>query len=316
MAIPRISRILSTFSPCTRRWVPTPPGLPTANKNLTNLSLSTWNIDAFSPRPVARASAIIDRLLTCPSTTSDIIFLQEVNREVRSYLLCDARIRAGFFTTDAENEIAFNAVPFTTMTLLSKACFTSFTTRDDAIATPVTRFKFPSQYGRDALCIDVSLPLPKSRSILPIQQQSWQCLRLINLHLGSLASILHYRKEQMRIVGSILCRSVGPIDGDCNAISQDDQELIARNGLVDKWVHLYGNNTARSGGWTWGYEKRRDNLPPGRLDRVAMTEGLEPIEMHIIHPGSIRIPKPGKERDIEIRWSDHAGLNCRFQVCC
>lgn len=161
MAIPRISRILSTFNPCTRHWVPIPLGLPTANQNLTALSLSTWNIDAFSPRPIARATAIIDRLLACPSTTSGVIFLQGVSREVRAYLLCDARIRAGFLTTDAEDKTAFNGVPFTTMTLLSKARFTSYTT--STVATPVTRLKFPSQYGRDALCTDVFLPLPSFR---------------------------------------------------------------------------------------------------------------------------------------------------------
>ncbi|KAL6793274.1 Endonuclease/exonuclease/phosphatase [Trichoderma sp. SZMC 28013] len=331
MVIPRISRILSTFSPYARRWVPTPPGLPTVNQNLTSLCLSTWNIDAFSPRPVARASAIIGRLLTGPSATGDIIFLQEVSREVRDYLLYDDRIRAGFFITDAEDEIAFNAVPFATITLLSKACFTSFTPKSDiivtsmgvAIASPVARFKFPSQYGRDALCTDVILPRPKS---ILLTQQRWQHLRLINVHLDSLASTLHYRKEQMRIVGNILCptddqkengqRSLGLVAGDFNAISQDDQELVARNGLVDAWVRLYGNNTAKSGGWTWGYEKRQNNLMPRRLDRVAMTEGLEPIDMYITYPGVIVIPKPGKRRDTEVRWSDHAGLNCSFRIGC
>ncbi|PKK48888.1 hypothetical protein CI102_5452 [Trichoderma harzianum] len=259
MVIPRISRILSTFSPYARRWVPTPPG----------------------------------RLLTDPSATGDIIFLQEVSREVRDYLLYDDRIRAGFFITDTEDEIAFNAVPFATITLV------------------------------DALCTDVILPRPKS--ILPTQQR-WQHLRLINVHLDSLASTLHYRKEQMRIVGNILCptddqkengqRSLGLIAGDFNAISQDDQELVARNGLVDAWVRLYGNNTAKSGGWTWGYEKRQNNLMPRRLDRVAMTEGLEPIDMYTTYPGVIAIPKPGKERDSEVRWSDHAGLNCSFRISC
>ncbi|PTB57197.1 hypothetical protein M431DRAFT_518884 [Trichoderma harzianum CBS 226.95] len=312
MVIPRISRILSTFSPYARRWVPTPPGLPTVNQNLTSLCLSTWNIDAFSPRPVARASAIIGRLLTDPSATGDIIFLQEVSREVRDYLLYDDRIRAGFFITDTEDEIAFNAVPFATITLVSKACFTSFTPKNDIIVTSM-----------DALCTDVILPRPKS--ILPTQQR-WQHLRLINVHLDSLASTLHYRKEQMRIVGNILCptddqkengqRSLGLIAGDFNAISQDDQELVARNGLVDAWVRLYGNNTAKSGGWTWGYEKRQNNLMPRRLDRVAMTEGLEPIDMYTTYPGVIAIPKPGKERDSEVRWSDHAGLNCSFRISC
>ncbi|KAK0767236.1 hypothetical protein N5P37_000970 [Trichoderma harzianum] len=296
-----------TFSPYARRWVPTPPGLPTVNQNLTSLCLSTWNIDAFSPRPVARASAIIGRLLTDPSATGDIIFLQEVSREVRDYLLYDDRIRAGFFITDTEDEIAFNAVPFATITLVSKACFTSFTPKNDIIVTSM----------------DVILPRPKS--ILPTQQR-WQHLRLINVHLDSLASTLHYRKEQMRIVGNILCptddqkengqRSLGLIAGDFNAISQDDQELVARNGLVDAWVRLYGNNTAKSGGWTWGYEKRQNNLMPRRLDRVAMTEGLEPIDMYTTYPGVIAIPKPGKERDSEVRWSDHAGLNCSFRISC
>lgn len=319
MATSRIPRILSTFNRCTRRWVPAPAGLPTAGQDLINLKLATWNIDAFSPRPVARASAIIDKLLKSPQTTSDVLFLQEVSPAVRVHLLNDARIRAGFFVTDAEDDKSLSNVPFTTMTFLSKGRFSFFTPRNDHTARAVTRFKFPSKYGRDALCTDICLPLSNPRSLATTQQ-----VRLINVHLDSLTSTLHYRQEQMRIVRNILGpandkqeeghRNLGLIAGDFNAICKEDQYLILNNGLTDAWVSLYGNGIANSDGWSWGYEKRQNNFVPKRLDRIAITERLEPVEMYVMHPGTIAVPKPGGEGDAEVRWSDHAGLSCRFKI--
>lgn len=109
-------------------------------------------------------------------------------------------------------------------------------------------------------------------------------------------------------------RNLGLVAGDFNAVCRDDQGLIAKNGLVDAWVSLYGNGAAKSEGWIWGYEKRQNRFIPRRLDRIAMTGGLQPIGMDVIYPGTIAIPKPGEERDADVRWSDHAGLTCRINT--
>ncbi|KFA71092.1 hypothetical protein S40288_04498 [Stachybotrys chartarum IBT 40288] len=331
MATPRLPRILSTFNPSTRRWVPVPSyslQSPLAQPaKAVRLRLVTWNIDAFSPRTVARASAIVSHLLKDPSTRSDIIFLQEVTSNARDALLCDARIRADFLTTDAEDKTAFANVPFTTMTLLSKAFFVSNASEGGAVVGPVHRLKFPSQYGRDALCTDVFLARRRIRSpqmLLAAEQCSWQRLRLINVHLDSLGSTFRYRKEQMAIVASMLrqtvdCQAdgqhnVGLAAGDFNAMSPGDQELVVNNNLVDAWIRLYGDDTTKGDGMTWGFEKRQGISHRKRLDRIAMTEGLEPLQIHVLRPGMITVPKPGQEGDGEIRWSDHSGLHFTFQL--
>ena len=261
----------------------------------------------------------MNRLLKSPQATSDILFLQEVRPGVRVHLLNDARIRAGFFVTDAEDGSSFNNVPFTTMTLLSKASFSSFTPRNDYTATSVNRFKFPSRYKRDALCTDICVPLSNPGSFA-----TTKLLSFVNVHLDSLASTLPYRGEQMRIVRNIVGPTndqqeqenlkLGLIAEDFNAVCKEDQELIRNNGLVDAWISLYGTGTDKFDPWTWGCQNLQNNFVPKRLDRIAMTEGLEAVDMYVMHPGTIAVPRPGGEADGEVRWSDHAGLNCRFSI--
>jgi tyrosyl-DNA phosphodiesterase 2 len=84
----RLSRTLSAFNRSTRRWEPIP--LPNVQSQVTQrLSLTSWNIDAFSPRPVSRAKLILSHILEEPKSP-DILFLQEVTPEVRASLLDDA----------------------------------------------------------------------------------------------------------------------------------------------------------------------------------------------------------------------------------
>jgi tyrosyl-DNA phosphodiesterase 2 len=280
------------------------------------IRLTSWNIDAFSNRAVARAAAILNHILTLPSPT-DIIFLQEVNRDVRAHLLRDQRVRNGFYASDAEDETQFQDVPFATMTLLSKARFAaaggeSESTEMDGrlLLGPVSRFKLPSHYSRDALCIDAFLPI----HLVSQLETQWLGLRLINVHLDSLAHTLHYRVKQMAILADILRnRGRGLIAGDFNSIHPEDRELIARNGLVDAWVTLHGKHVEEPGGYTWGVGgNRRDSPRPGRLDKVAMM-GLKALEMEVLRPGTISIPLPGGA-DEKAPWSDHSGLRCTFTV--
>lgn len=48
-------------------------------------------------------------------------------------------------------------------------------------------------------------------------------------------------------------------------------------------------------------EKRLAFPEHKRPDHIAMTEGLEPLEILVLRPGIITVPKPGQKRDGEIR---------------
>ncbi|KAF5371395.1 hypothetical protein D9615_009676 [Tricholomella constricta] len=311
MATNRLWRTLSAFNPSTRRWAPV--SSRNAQSQVTQrLSLTSWNIDAFSSRAVSRAKLILGHILEGPKSP-DIIFLQEVTPDVRASLLDDARVRAAFLVTDAEDQTSFEKVPFATMTLLSSARFASGLNshkEGDVIEGGkklmlgrVSRVTLPSKYGRDGLCVDVIPPTTPGT-----------VFHFINVHLDSLGDTLHYRAQQMEILANVLrepgCGG-GIIAGDFNAISPEDDELVDKNKLVDAWVALHGR--ADPDGATWGVGvERRDGLGPGRLDKITMM-GLSAKEMEVLRPGSIEIPRPGEE-SVEIPWSDHCGLRCTFTI--
>lgn len=323
MVTNRLRRTLSAFNRSTRKWEPIPlrnevtQRLSLTSRNIDTfrtqrLSLISWNIDAFSSRPVSRAKLILGHILDGPKSP-DIVFLQEVTPDVRASLLDDARVRATFLVTDAEDQTSFEGVPFATMTLLSSARFTSgldSQKEGDGVEGGgkfmlgrVSRVTLPSKYGRDALYVDI-IPSTAPGTVF----------RLINVHLDSLGDTLRYRAQQMEILANVLREpgcSGGIIAGDFNAISPEDDKLVDKNELVDAWVALHGR--ADPDGATWGVgAERRDGLGPGRLDKVAMM-GLKAKEMEVLRPGPIEVPRPG-EKSVEIPWSDHCGLRCTFTI--
>ncbi len=314
MLIQRSCRALSAFNRSTRRWVRVP--LSTAQKDSLAfqdhallspdvkrqmLSLVSWNIDAFTSRPVIRSRCILDSILQ-KSQSPDIIFFQEVTTDVRNSLLNDERIRTRFIMTDAEDLASFKDVPFTTMTLLSKELFVEATDGGIGLTLKgVFRVALPSKFGRDGLCVEIAHPAA-----------SGTVVRFINTHLDSLDS-LSERTEQMIILASVLrergCAG-GIIAGDFNSVSPEDHELVAQNGLVDAWVAL-----GKSNGATWGVGTHailKDGLQPKRLDKVAML-GVEVKTMEILYPDSLELPRP-LEPPVYKHWSDHCGLSCTIAV--
>ena len=312
MATNKLWRTLSAFNLSTRVWAPISSRNAQSQVTQTQaLSLTSWNVDAFSSRAVSRAKLILNHILEGPKSP-DIIFLQEVTSDVRASLLDDARVRTAFLATDAEDQTSFENVPFATMTFLSNACFASGLNskkkEGDVVEQGgklmlgrVFRMKFPSKYKRDALCVDILQPTAPGA-----------VFRIINVHLDSLWDTLHYRAQQMEILADVLrepgCGG-GLIAGDFNAIRPEDDELIEKNKMVDAWVALHGRTDP--GGATWGVGvKRRGGLRPKRLDKVAMM-GFKANEMEVLRPGLIELPRPG-EKPVEIPWSDHCGLRCTF----
>ena len=255
----------------------TPPKLSLAlRKSIRSLgwkvSLASWNIDAFSLRPITRAKLLLGHLLDRPQPL-DVIFLQKVTTDVRAYLLSDARVRADYFVTDFEEPAVLETTPFANMTLLSSARFVSDQCLQEdhedtgkAAWLTVSRafhIALPSKSGRMGLCVDVGSPTTQG-----------SFLRLINVHLDSLGDSLQYRAQQISILARLLRASGcggGVIAGDFNAISPQDHDLLQENGLLDAWLTLHG--PAGLDGHTWGVgAAHRSLLESGRLNKMATME--------------------------------------------
>ena len=89
----RLSRTPSAFYQSIRCWEPVLLR-NVQSQVMQRLSLTSWNIDAFSPRPVSRAKLILSHILEEPKSP-DILFLQAVTPEVRASLLDDAKVPSG-----------------------------------------------------------------------------------------------------------------------------------------------------------------------------------------------------------------------------
>ncbi|CAG8760622.1 15473_t:CDS:1, partial [Acaulospora colombiana] len=274
MATNRFWRTLSAFNLSTRMWAPI-SSRKVQSQLTQRLSLVSWNIDAFSSRAVSRAKLILGHIIE-GAKSPDIIFLQEVTLYVRASLLNDARVRSTFLITDAEDQTSFENVPFTTMTLLSRARFAfglDSPKEDNEIEEGgkfmlghVSRIPLPSKYRRDALYVDIIPPTAPGT-----------VFRFVNVHLDSLWDTLNYRTQQMEILANVLREpgcSGGIIAGDFNAIRPEDDGLVDKNKLVDAWVALHGR--ADPDGVTWGINAERQGVR--RLDKVVMV-GLEAKEM-------------------------------------
>lgn len=222
--------------------------------------MTSWNIDALSLRAVARARLLFSHILE-GQRSSDIIFLQEVNLDVRASILNDPRVRSAFLTTDAEDQTAFEGVPFATMTLLSSARFASSldSQKEGEIEGGeklelgrVFRVTLPSKYGRDGLCVEIVPPTAPDR-----------VLRLINVHLDTFWDMLPYRAQQLEMLSDVLREpecSGGIIAGDFNAVTAEDQELVGKNGLVDTWLALHGRGKLDGATWGVGVERRDEKV--------------------------------------------------------
>ena len=127
------------------------------------LSYNTEYRCLFS-RPIARAKLLLGSILE-GSRYPDIIFLQEVTSDVRTFILGNPKVREAFLVTDTEDQTSFEGVPFANMTLLSSKRFTfdlESQKEEDGVGGgdkfmlgPVSHVKLPSKYGRCALSVDI-----------------------------------------------------------------------------------------------------------------------------------------------------------------
>lgn len=288
------------FDDSSKSWAPMEPRSIRAEARLgcstipsrgqAEFTIVTWNIDAMAPMPQKRADGIVTRILGLSSAV-DVVFLQEVSHPALLFLLDDARIRDNWYSSDADAS-RWGGQSFGTITLVSKRRF------DGAVALgPVWRVKYPSRFGRDALCCDIlaSLPDPTLDAIR---------VRLVNVHLDSLPIKPSHRPRQISSVASLIrSAGCGLVAGDFNPVLPEDSTLVEDHGLADAWKQLHSQDS----GFTWGLDGKQP-FPPGRLDKVAtMNTHVEAIE--ILHPEACKENSGEPEP-----WSDHCGLRCHFRV--
>ncbi|KAG5973495.1 hypothetical protein E4U55_000496 [Claviceps digitariae] len=297
-------------------------------------SLVTWNIDSSSAAPSERMAAVLSNIAhSTPSV--DIIFLQEVSRQALRHILADAHIRTCWYSSEPDDDSRWHAGQlFATMTLLSKRRFAPGHDASPAFAKlgPLWRLKYPSRFGRDALCCDVFVPSNTTPGSVSAPDCSPHArLRLINVHLDSLPIKPSRRPQQISTVASLLrCAGRGLVAGDFNPVLPEDSTLVADNHLVDAWIHLRGSDP----GFTWGIDGQAP-FPPSRLDKVAVL-GLHPQSIDLMHPAKVHLC-PHEPRTVDasiagenstmghesrktqqdeqaVPWSDHSGIKCSFAL--
>ncbi|WEW61769.1 hypothetical protein PRK78_007263 [Emydomyces testavorans] len=313
-----IFQLWHQFDSSSKQWTPLDRALISGSTvpcppQDANFVLVTWNVEAFSPAPRDRIAAIISHIQNLVPAV-DIIFLQEVSRPALLALLSTPWLRDHWYSSEADTT-SWGQQAFASMTLLSKSRF------GDALG-PIWRVRFPSRFERDALCCDLFLssasadaapsPADAVSSESPPQQETR--IRLVNVHLDSLALQPSFRPRQLSIIAAYLrAAGRGLVAGDFNPVLPEDEMLVSANRLVDAWCELHPDDP----GFTWGVDGKAP-FPPNRLDKVAMV-GLKASEIQVMPPGIMpadAVPEQEQKygRDMPLRWSDHHGLVCCFSI--
>lgn len=296
------------------------PGPPQPESS--DLSIVTWNVDAIAYEHAERLNSLLGAVKDadaegCP----DIIFLQEVSGIGKRTLAANTFIRNNYYVAGLDWMLNDHNQQFYNATMMSQRRFARGSCMMYPSLGAAWAVWYPSRYNRYALCCDIGAP-PRTLDAPP------ETVRLINVHLDSLATVPSHRPRQLAIVSRMLhARDVvgGLVAGDFNPVLLEDHELVEANGLVDCWTHLRGN-AAEFPGFTWGIDGKKQ-FPPARLDKVAVW-GLTPKTMEIVHPGTVPMEVPATfldasgneiERDpddepSQIPWSDHSGLVMTFAL--
>ncbi|KAK2734302.1 endonuclease exonuclease phosphatase family protein [Colletotrichum kahawae] len=246
------------------------------------LTIATWNVDAFADFPAKRLSYLLSRILDHAPVPD---------------------IRDEWYSSEKDT-FNWGGHLFATMTLLSKARFGHLGRARYGALGRVSRIKFRSYYGRDALCSEIFLPSNPSPIL---RRPSFKRIQLINVHLDSLARIPSLRPHQLWLASKVLREAgYGLVAGDFNPVLPEDETLIEGNHLVDAWKAVRGEEP----GYTWGVDGNAP-FPPNRMDKVTMV-GLTPVHMEVMHPDTIVVQGPEEAKNVP--WSDHSGLKCTFTI--
>ncbi|CAK7233324.1 hypothetical protein SCUCBS95973_008556 [Sporothrix curviconia] len=269
---------------------------------------------AASAAPAAAATSTTSRPQSWP--VPDVYFLQEVSGIAKRTLLDYDFIRDDYYISGVDWMLKDVGHPFYNATLLSRHRFTPELTTDARKLTlgRVWMVNLPSRYGRYALCCDVV-------------QSARTTLRLVNVHLDSLPARPSHRPRQLATVADMLKATgvaAGVVAGDFNpVIPEEDDGLVAANGLTDCWLKLKGPGKGDEPGFTWGVS-RKERFPPIRMDKVAIVNNshdevqvLQAKEIGLLEPTFVKMDVPTRTGGVlddepEVLASDHLGIWVRF----
>lgn len=244
-----------TFSSEAGDWISstqdTPPGRATGP--VSSLAVISWNIDFMAPEPRARMASALNHLehviSTMDPSTAVVVLLQEM-METRGTMdgandlsqIADAAwVQARFCITDLDSR-AWSA-PYGQVTLVDRRL----------CIERVARLQLVSEFGRDALLVDVRLNAKASGSF---GAQTRGLMRLCNVHLDSMSGQVRpvqWKGVAQHLQDSSACVAASILAGDCNANRPRDATEPQRNGFRDSYLELGGVEDADEG-LTWGYQ--------------------------------------------------------------
>lgn len=225
----------------------------------------TWNIDMVSGSHEERLNAALRHIqidvLKCGKDMERapdppcVIMLQEVRDTVLGRLLADEWVKKWFCIVPITREKWPEDAQYGNITLVSRTL--------DIVECQILHFGLSSMQ-RAALCVKVRLT--------QVVTNEKYVLSFVNTHLESLEQGALARPKQLEMCSRFLrLRDVhgGVVAGDMNVISQEDQTIGAKVGLMDAW------RGGHEDGHTWGYQGGNEGgkYPPGRLDRIYYLPG-------------------------------------------
>ncbi|KAF2278238.1 uncharacterized protein EI97DRAFT_431503 [Westerdykella ornata] len=305
------------YSFTNEQWRPQTETSPAVQQGppLESIRVLTWNIDFMASHPRERMSVAIQYLggliASLPASTAVAVLLQEmVETEPRgpqlerpddakdiSMLLDADWVRKRFYISDTDMSTA--RAHYGQVTLLDKRLSVA----------QVSRLPFVSEYGREAVIVDVRLSSASS------------CiLRICNVHLDSLNGPLRpvqwaglgkqLQDEEQGVVASIVA-------GDCNATRPRDRAAPEQNGFKDAYLELGGVEGDEAGA-TWGFQSRHwQRFGRSRLDKIVFCGKLQVKTLDRIGVG-VKVEDEQAVREMAEEAlpfvTDHYGLMAEFTV--
>ncbi|KII86503.1 hypothetical protein PLICRDRAFT_144246 [Plicaturopsis crispa FD-325 SS-3] len=295
----------------TDQWVVVPLKEAHAplDQPLSQFSLITWNVDAYSAGGPTRMSAILDYLLALISSRRDdipvVIFLQEMAPASLRQITTTGWVQKQFYITDIDNTRWMDHV-YGTTTLVDRRLHVEKAFR--------VHYRDKTDFGRDGLFIDINARPPGA--------SAGARLRLCNTHLESLVAEPPLRPGQVAIVSKYLHSPeiYGSVfAGDMNSIEPFDRTLHTAHGFVDAYLALGGSEDSEDS-YTWGPQSTRDlreRYGNQRLDKVWYSGGVTAESLERIGQGArVEESKRKKMRSFGALdfVSDHIGLIATLRV--
>lgn len=266
----------------------------------------------MAPYPQSRMSGALahlhDLVAMIPTTSAIVIFLQEMQEKPEfpstehtandlTQLQNAAFVREKFHMTELDG--VNWAAQYGTVTLVDR--------RLDV--RQVARRHFVSEYGRDALFVDVGVAGEKKEKVC----------RLCNVHLDSLTGLA--RPAQWRELAALLqqeCLAASIVAGDCNANQLRDRREPQDNGFKDVYLECGGAEDDDKGA-TWGFQSKHwKKYGRQRLDKMAFWGNLEVRTLGRIGV-QVKVAEDRVVKELEMLGklpyvTDHYGLMGVFNV--